>query len=257
MTENQHTTGNWWEDRQLNQRKIGENYCHHGTSPGDRCSSQYLWALDVKQWIQFERRQGGKKALTSFSLSYFSLCPSFLRQVSKEGERSIRPLLLYQSALPFTFHQIARVMGGFWPPRWPLRAEWLSVFMIQPQRSDTTVSISHRHTNRHPHSSSLIHPYKSKTDNSVPSVFILIPRLILIYFIHLSSYRVPLQMLSACKSIQHSVLIYKSTWPWHGEYTHADTHYYMDNIALQHHVFTNFQWQLFDCGRWWPHKRGL
>ena len=22
MTENQHTTGNWWEDRRLNQRKI-------------------------------------------------------------------------------------------------------------------------------------------------------------------------------------------------------------------------------------------
>lgn len=109
-----------------------------------------------------------------------SLCPQLHHRVSVEGERET--WLPSQLCSPSHSSWDTESDGGFWPSHWPLRAVCLSVFMIRHRQSDTTVSITHTST----HSSSLIHPYKSKTDNSVPSVFILVPRLILIYFIHLS-----------------------------------------------------------------------
>lgn len=166
--------GNWWEDWWLNQRQKEKNCCHHGTSPGDRRSNQYLrahyfalcsislrihfdipallsqsgicylWALDVKQWIKFERKGRTK---STHLLPPLSLLPQFPHRVML-GRWKIHPaLLLLPPALPFT-HQIESD-GGFWPSHWPLRAVWLSVFMIRPQRNSTQLRAHHKDTHTH------------------------------------------------------------------------------------------------------------
>lgn len=127
--------------------------------------------------------KGGQTALTSFSLSYFFL--TSLIRLSSDGERSTQPRSSCRRRPPFTLHQTARVMEGFPPSHWPLRAAWLSLWSNPSTTTPHNCErITRTHTQTHTHSS-LIHSYKSKTDMSVPSVFIWIPRLNLIHFFHL------------------------------------------------------------------------
>lgn len=172
--ENQLSAGNWWEDRWLNRRqKEKKNIRHHGSSPGDRCSNQHLWAHSFTQ-IHFKpavlqqsdtrshlstltsssefnlSEKGGQTALTSFSLSYFFL--TSLIRLSSDGERSIQPPLLLPPAPPFTPHQTARVMEDF-GGHTDLCEQLGCLYDQTPVRLlHTTVSTSQGHTHTHTYS---------------------------------------------------------------------------------------------------------